>query len=108
MQSTVRLVQCFVGRMPGADLDESGRKRWKMEIQGSAKMSKRERLHEALHIAEILCSDDAGITSAELRGLLKVCDAYIETEAELSFLKESGEWEWHRERAREKLEEMLG
>lgn len=43
-----------------------------------------------------------------LPGLLDVCDAYIETEAELSFLKESGDWEWHRERAREKLEELLG
>lgn len=94
--------------MPGVDLDESGRERWKMEIRGSAKMNKLDRLHEALHIAEISCSDDAGITSAELRGLLRICDAYIEAEAELSFLKESGDWEWHRERAREKLEEMLG
>lgn len=42
-----------------------------------------------------------------LPGLLQVCDAYIEAEAELSFLKESGDWEWHRERAEGKLEEML-
>ena len=45
---------------------------------------------------------------AALPGMLTICDAYIEAEAELSFLKESGDWEWHRERAREKLEEMLG
>lgn len=48
------------------------------------------------------------LTKKEVYGLLAVCDAYIETEAELSFLKESGDWEWHRERARGKLEEMLG
>lgn len=64
-------------------------------------MSKRERLRE-------LAASDEGKDLNSLKMLLKICDAYIEAEAELSFLKESGDWEWHRERAREKLEELLG
>ena len=41
-------------------------------------MTKLDNLREALHIAEISHSDDAGITTSDLRGLLKVCDAYCD------------------------------
>lgn len=105
MQSAVRLVQCFVGRMPGADLDESGRERWKMEIRGSAKMNKLERLRQlATSIRPLerdgqsllypdgdeacFCRYDPGaddpcdlaefieLMQKTLPGLLDVCDAY--------------------------------
>ncbi len=41
-------------------------------------------------------------------GLLQACDAYIETEAELLFAANGGDLEYCREKAREKLEELLG
>ncbi len=79
-------------------------------------MSKLERLREALHIAELM-HDNVVIDEEELRGLLKVCDEYIE--AETFRLNESGRWysdsetyeEWlsrNHKRAKEKLEELLG
>lgn len=71
-------------------------------------VSKLERLRKLASRGLNQTDDSAMEIVAALPGLLEVCDAYIEAEAELSFLKESGDWEWHRERAREKLEEMLG
>ena len=76
-------------------------------------MSKLERLQEIAANPDVRMfpsrhMKDYGDVMKALPGLLRVCDAYIEAEAELSFLKESGDWEWHRERAEGNLEEMLG
>ena len=79
-------------------------------------MTKLERLHEDLHIAEISHSDDAGTTTSELRGLLRVCEAYVRYETDrllYRFHPEENPWskeseEKERKEAERKLEEMLG
>jgi hypothetical protein len=65
-------------------------------------------MYDIRRVLERTSGHEVLLTKKEVYGLLAACDAYIEAEAELSFIKDSGEWEWHRERAREKLEEMLG
>lgn len=75
-------------------------------------MSKLERLREALTITEFP-HDSVALDGSELRGLLKVCDEYVELSIaynevaahNFGMMTDRDELE---KKAREKLEELLG
>lgn len=88
-------------------------------------MSKLERLHELQAITKRIRGDEADAAESlkalmlfadEMDrappGVLKVCDAYIESETELRYLKkefwQKNDWETAKQEAEARLEEMLG
>ena len=76
-------------------------------------MSELERLRELAANEDVLrfpsrhLAEYGGVMRA-LPGLLTICDAYIEAEAELLFAANGGDLEYCREQAGKKLEELLG